>query len=241
MQPMIPGVADRLHVQPFKTQLLKWIGNKQRFAHEIASYFPTDHETYIEPFLGSGAILATLAPTKAVASDAFPALMEIWNALSESPETLKGWYRDRRSLISGDHKIEVYEQIKADYNRSPNGADLVFLSRSCYGGVVRFRKEDGYMSTPCGVHTPISAESFDRRVDLWADRTSGTRFVTADFEAVLDDAGPKDMIYCDPPYKGKKKYVAVGEFDTPKFWDWASKMARKNTVLVSEADLPTVF
>ena len=29
-------------VAPFHTQLLKWIGNKQRFAHEIASYFPTE-------------------------------------------------------------------------------------------------------------------------------------------------------------------------------------------------------
>jgi hypothetical protein len=31
---------------------------------------------------------------------------------------------------------------------------------------------------------------------------------------------------------------AVGKFDTPKFWDWASRVARENTVLVSEATLP---
>ena len=50
------------YVPPFRTQLLKWIGNKQRFAHEIASYFPTDVKTYYEPFLGSGAVLATMQP-----------------------------------------------------------------------------------------------------------------------------------------------------------------------------------
>ena len=44
------------YVAPFHTQLLKWIGNKQRFAHEIAAYFPTDVKTYFEPFLGSGAV-----------------------------------------------------------------------------------------------------------------------------------------------------------------------------------------
>ncbi len=39
-------------VEPFSVQLLKWIGNKQRFAHEIASYFPANYCTYFEPFFG---------------------------------------------------------------------------------------------------------------------------------------------------------------------------------------------
>jgi DNA adenine methylase len=45
-----PGRPVR--VEPFQTGLLKWIGNKQRFAHEIASYFPADFGTYYEPFIG---------------------------------------------------------------------------------------------------------------------------------------------------------------------------------------------
>ena len=49
---------------PPKTQLLKWVGNKQRFAGEIAKYFPVDFNTFYEPFLGSGAITATVAPSK---------------------------------------------------------------------------------------------------------------------------------------------------------------------------------
>jgi len=35
--------TESQHVAPFKTQLLKWIGNKQRFAHNIASFFPVGH------------------------------------------------------------------------------------------------------------------------------------------------------------------------------------------------------
>ena len=58
-------------VRPFKQQLLKWIGNKQRFASEIISHFPSDFGTYFEPFVGSGGVLATLAPRRAVASDCF--------------------------------------------------------------------------------------------------------------------------------------------------------------------------
>ena len=69
------------YINPLKTQLLKWIGNKQRFAPEIVSYFPTAYNRYFEPFLGSGAVLATLAPKIAVGSDIFKPLMEIWQTL----------------------------------------------------------------------------------------------------------------------------------------------------------------
>src|SRR5437867_611403 len=82
-----PSTSTRL-TAPFTTQLLKWVGNKQRFAHEIVSYFPPDINTYFEPFLGSGAVLGTLAPRKAVASDVFGPLIEIWRTLHDSPSTL---------------------------------------------------------------------------------------------------------------------------------------------------------
>ncbi len=57
---------ERRQVKPFRQQLLKWVGNKQRFAHQIISYFPGESGAYFEPFLGSGAVLATLAPDKAL-------------------------------------------------------------------------------------------------------------------------------------------------------------------------------
>ena len=40
--------------------LLKWIGNKQRFASIIVANMPTTFNNYYEPFLGSGAVLAEL-------------------------------------------------------------------------------------------------------------------------------------------------------------------------------------
>ena len=189
-----------LRVEPFQTGLLKWIGSKQRTAHEIASYFPPDFGTYHEPFVGSGAVLATLAPERAMASDTFRPLIEIWQTLHDSPETLKRWYAERWYRVAGGEKVQGYELVKHSYNSNPNPADLLFLCRSCYGGVVRFRKIDGYMSTPCGIHDPISPESFGRRVDEWHRRTQGTTFLLMEFEEAMDRARPGDLIYCDPPY-----------------------------------------
>jgi DNA adenine methylase len=186
-------------VAPFKTQLLKWVGNKQRFAHEIVGYFARQYGTYYEPFIGSGAVLGTLAPNTGVASDALEPLIEIWQTLKGDPEKLKRWYSERWHICIEGDKVEGYEKIKASFNEKPNGADLLFLSRSCYGGVVRFRK-DGYMSTPCGVHNPISPESFDKRVDIWHQRVKNTLFIHSDFETMMYQAKEGDLIYCDPPY-----------------------------------------
>ena len=190
----------RLHVSPLRAQLLKWVGNKQRFARDIVSFFPSSFGTYFDPFLGSGAVLATLAPRRGIGSDSFKPLMEIWTALKDDPETLVRWYRERyEKFMSGD-RVEQYERLKANYNREPNGADLIFLCRSCYGGVVRFRQADGYMSTPCGVHEPISWEKFARRVSLWRERVVGTQFVRMEFEEAMLQAKSGDLVYCDPPY-----------------------------------------
>jgi DNA adenine methylase len=187
-------------VKKFSTQLLKWVGNKQKFAHEIISFFPEAYGTYYEPFLGSGAVLATLAPQKAVASDKFGAIIEIFQCLHNDPDELITWYAERWKKANGENKKQGYEEIKASYNKSPNGADLLFLCRACYGGVVRFRKSDGYMSTPCGVHDPIKPESFERRVRIWAERTKNTKFVHSEYEVMMLQANKGDLIYCDPPY-----------------------------------------
>jgi len=189
-----------LGVAPYKTQLLKWIGNKQRFAHEIISYFPKHFNTYHEPFLGSGAVLGVLAPRKAEASDCFEPLIEMWQCLQESPDTLIGWYRERWERMKAGDKKTVYEEIKSSYNKGANAADMLFLCRSCYGGVVRFRQKDGYMSTPCGVHDPIHPASFARRAMEWHERTKHTSFSCVGYEEALDRAREGDVVYCDPPY-----------------------------------------
>jgi DNA adenine methylase len=193
-------VNTRYGMRPFSKQLLKWIGNKQRFADEIIRMFPERFGTYYEPFLGSGAVLGTLCPTEAVASDVFSPLMEIWKTLKQDHKHLEKWYADRWRRIEAEGKEETYESVKASYNAGPNGADFVFLSRACYGGVVRFRQADGYMSTPCGPHNPVSPASFASRVAEWKGRIGHTEFVTCDFEESMSRASAGDLIYCDPPY-----------------------------------------
>lgn len=196
---MIDLLGDVKYTRP-NSSLLKWIGNKYRVAEQIASHFPIDTRRYLDVFLGSGAMLATVAPTRGVGSDSFGPLIEIWKAVKTTPGKVKTWYEERWHYATAGDKKRTYEHIKAAYNSSPNGADFLFLIRSCYGGVVRFRRKDGYMSTPVGAHRPISPDAFAKRVDEWHLRVQGTDFMHADYADMMATAGPSDLVYCDPPY-----------------------------------------
>ncbi len=194
------------YVRP-KGSLLKWIGNKYRMAEQITSHFPSDVNRYFDVFLGSGSILATVAPEEGVGSDSFGPLIEIWTAVQTEPDQVKGWYESRWLYATEGDKKSRYEDIKASYNTHPNGADFLFLVRACYGGVVRFRKSDGYMSTPVGAHRPISPMAFAKRVDEWHKRLQGVEFRHADYSVVMATTEPGDLVYCDPPYSDSQSIL----------------------------------
>ena len=180
--------------------LLKWIGNKYNVAEEITSYFPAEMRAFYDVFVGGGSILATVAPDRGVGSDAFAPLIEIWSMVRSDPAVVKGWYEQRWQYAASGDKRERYEEIKASYNARSNGADFLYLARACYGGVIRFRKHDGYMSTPVGIHRPIEPGNFAKRVDEWHLRVQGTEFIRADYADVMERCVAGDMVYCDPPY-----------------------------------------
>ncbi len=222
---------------PPKTQLLKWVGNKQRYAGEIAKYFPLTFNNFFEPFLGSGAIMATVSPSKGVGSDVFFPLIEIWEQLVKNPLELVEWYAERRELINDENKVEVYERIKKSYNSNPNGPDFLFLSRSCYGGIIRFRKADGYMSTPCGVHNPVSVESFSKRVNEWYSRVKNVNFLNLDYQEAFDLAKYDDFIYCDPPYSHSQSILyGAQDFSLEKLLEKIDKAKSKGVKVALSID-----
>ncbi len=179
-------------------QLLKWIGSKYKYAHEIVSHFPDSYETFIEPFIGTGAILATLSPDKAIAGDTLSPLIDLWQLIQREPETLINYYSDVIPKLL-ENKEVIYRETLARYNANPNPCDLLIISRTCYGGVIRFTKQ-GTISTPVGPHKPIPPESFAQRAFEWQERVQFTRFINQPFTETMNMAKSGDLIYCDPPY-----------------------------------------
>lgn len=198
-------------------QVLKWVGNKFRYSEAIAAHLMPYDGKYIEPFVGTGAVLATVAPRRGLAGDALELLIELHQTIQEDPTKLIEHYALARVEILSAGRAG-YEEIKARFNEKPNAADLLVLSRTCYGGVVRFTR-DGHFSTPMGPHAPMSSEKLARNMDEWQIRTAGVEFACSDYAETMAKAGPGDMIYCDPPYlHGQRILYGAQDFRLVSLW-----------------------
>jgi DNA adenine methylase len=201
-----------------KGQLLKWVGNKYKYAHTITAFFPDEFDRYIEPFLGTGAVLATLAPERSLAGDANKCLMAFWYLVQNDPDPLVLYYRTTISRFNKS-RDRVYAEVKSRYNADPNPMDLMILSRTCYGGVMRFTRE-GYFSTPIGPHAPISPGTFESRLLEWRERIRQTVFVNQSFTKTMESASYGDLVYCDPPYSDSQSILyGAQDFSLPRLID----------------------
>lgn len=214
-------------------QLLKWVGNKFRYAEAIANHLPDDLGTYYEPFVGTGAVLGTLAPNRAVAGDALPVLIDLLRVVQVEPGRLIAHYATERERII-ERGRNAYEEVKANYNARPNPDDLLVISRTCYGGVMRFTRT-GSISTPMGPHKPMPADKLARYMEEWQARLRGTEFVHQSFDQTMALAGDGDTIYCDPPYlHGQSILYGAQDFRLPRLWEAvASAVERGAWVAVS--------
>jgi len=215
-------------------QLLKWVGNKQRYACQIVNLMP-DYRTYVEPFLGSGAVLGTLAPLSGVAGDILEPLVKIWQLLQTNPQDLLAYYTNVWTKYL-ENRESTYAQVKASYNELPNPYDLFFLCRACYGGVVRFTR-DGQMSTPLGAHRAISPVSVKERMDAWRERVRNTTFMHSDFEQTMALATKDDLVYCDPPYEYTQRILYGSQnFSLKRLWVTIEQCKSRSAKVVLSLD-----
>lgn len=209
--------------------LLKWIGNKQRFASTIVSYMPNSFNDYYEPFLGSGAVLAELLMQDATCmfphfqhaygSDILPFLIEIFQLVKDNPLAIIDYYAKEISAYYDNPEVQ-YEIVKSRFNQNHNAFDFCVLARTCYSGIIRFRKADGYMSTPRGPHKPISPSEFEKRVWLWSDLIQKADFHAATFEEAMLKPQEGDLVYCDPPYTHSQSIIYGAQaFNIEHLWE----------------------
>lgn len=223
-------------------QLIKWIGNKTKYSDEIVSLMPAKFNTYIEPFLGSGAVLATLLNDRninenrsfnnAIASDVLAPLIGIFTLLQENPEELIEYYSTVINKFNNNRE-QVYLEVRERFNKNRNPLDFLILSRTCYSGVIRFRQKDGYMSTPIGPHKPISPEKFRERAQIWSDLVQDVEFINSDYRDIIDRAGKGDLVYCDPPYTHSQNILyGAHQFNINELWESIRRAKNRGAMIM---------
>ncbi len=184
--------------------ILKWAGGKSRLAPQICAAFGGPCEgTWFEPFVGSAAVfLYRRAKNKlgrAVLSDVNPKLMAMHIAMRDDVD---GVIRALERLPSKDWRERYYE-VREAFNDGPHegpehAARFVWLNRAGFNGLYRENRH-GTFNVPLGSYTKLTLPEpalFWRIHQL----LQGVELVVCGFEELMSRAGPKDHVYCDPPY-----------------------------------------
>lgn len=184
--------------------ILKWAGGKRKLSSKIIQHIPKDHNTYIEPFLGGGAVLLALQPNKAIVNDANTELINVYNTVKTSPEDLIENLRKHEK----QHSKEYYYKIR-ELDRTPSYKDLeniekagrfLYLNKTGYNGLYRVNRK-GENNVPYGKYEKpnIVNEIAIRQLSDYL-QTNEIQITSTDYQEPLKKAKPGDFVYLDPPY-----------------------------------------
>lgn len=93
-----------IDVKQEATPFVKWAGGKRQLLSQIEKRLPPKFNTYIEPFVGGGAVFFYLQPKKAVINDLNEALINVYVQIRDHVEELIG------AIILLDEKINQDKQ-----------------------------------------------------------------------------------------------------------------------------------
>lgn len=192
--------------------VIKWSGSKRSQSAKIKEFFPSSFNRYYEPFIGGGSMLYAINPTNAVCGDICVPLIDLWNEIKNNPAQLAEAYRLRWTRLQTEG-YQAYYEIRDDFNKSRSPEDLLFLSRTCVNGLIRFNVNGDFNNSLHHTRPGISPDSLEKIIMDWSKHIQGAEFIAADYTITTETAKVGDLIYLDPPYfHTKGRYYGTIDF-----------------------------
>lgn len=197
------------------------------------------YDTYLEPFLGGGAVFYALESEGrldgklTVLGDGDPDLITLYAAVRDDTA---GLIRDAgRHIAAADSDPENYFKHQQDLwnarveNRTP-GRHL-YLRRACWNGLWRTSKTEGRFNTPWRKEPPAPLD--EQKLLRAAVTLRGVELLDWDFRRYETDesffVGERTLVYLDPPYLGD-----AGDFTGYLPTGWGEKDLRELLELCRE-------
>lgn len=223
---------------------LKWAGGKNKLIPRLQNLLPSDiatgNYTYVEPFVGSGAVLFWMLEnfphlSKVVMNDVNVDLINAYQVIASAPHDL---LRSLELFQNEFHELEGNEDAKKHYyyekrteynlrasNKYNHAALFIFLNRTCFNGLYRVNRKNefnvpmGAYARPkiCDVENILAVSHALQRVEI----------LCGDFEDTLRYVGEKAVFYLDPPYKPLNPTSSFNAYAQDRFDD-AEQVRLKN-------------
>jgi DNA adenine methylase len=196
---------------------VKWVGGKGQLLSQIDNALPKwlfmeKEVTYIEPFVGGGAMLFYMLEKfqnikKAVINDINKDLIIAYKTVRDNPNELIDGLKviELEYLALNENERKEYFLEKRDiYNKKllseiENTSLFIFLNRTCFNGLYRVNSK-GLFNVPFGKYA--NPKICDKPTILRDSKLlQRVEILNTDFENTLNYSDLNSIFYFDPPYR----------------------------------------
>ena len=220
-------MADKILISP----ILKWVGGKRQLLADIMPLINQKCSTYVEPFVGGGAVFFELQPKKAIINDYNTELINVYKVIREFPEELIALLEKHNRENSQEYFYQLRALDRTDeYARISNiqkAARIIYLNKTCYNGLYRVNSA-GQFNAPYGKYKNpniVNAETI-RAMSRYLQNPKIT-IKQGDYKEALKGLRKGAFVYLDPPYMPISSSSSFTGY-TENGFSYAQQVALKN-------------
>lgn len=221
---------------------VKWVGGKTQLLEDIKNSLPADLNqredlTYVEPFVGGGAVLFWILQAypniqRAVINDINNELVCTYRVIKQDVESLISELTGMQTeylTLNAEQRKEYFLKQRAIFNTKNNSevqtaALFIFLNRTCFNGLYRVNSK-GEFNVPHGKYSnPRICDEATLRAD--AMLLQKVEILCGDFAQTGRYAGSNTLYYFDPPYRPLTESASFASYSAGGFDDDEQKRLR---------------
>ncbi len=215
---------------------LKWAGGKTQLIEQIKNNLPQNTLnkpfTYIEPFVGSGAVLFWMienfpnmkqAIINDINKDLTDSYLTIKNDVNSLIQILKKWEKEYHNLSENqEKKKEYYYQKRTLFNsrkseQTKQTALFIFLNRTCFNGLYRVNRKNEF-NVPIGSYKKPQICN-EPNLKAVSKVLQNVEILNGDYSETLKYADENTFFYFDPPYKPLSETSSFNSYSKDAFDD----------------------
>ena len=239
--------------------LFMWAGGKTRMIKKYGDILPESFDSYVEPFLGAGAMFVWAynknPDATFVLNDYNESIMGVYEAIKsdvapfiQRMDELSAKYlplekSDRKAFYYALREEHAFEFDK--WTSTEEAASLYFLMKTGFNGIWQINKNtNGRFGTPSGLLNQKDKVYDKDNVMEWHTALQKCTLMTGDFAQTLEKVESGAYVFLDPPYRGCFTQYGV-DFDDKmqnRVIDYLNKSASKGALtLMSNRDVGDGF
>ena len=216
-----------INAKPF----LKWAGGKSKMIISISERLPNlDNYTYIEPFIGGGALMFWLLQNKnikeAIINDINTDVISCYKSIKNDHlnliKKLLKIENDFHSIDNVEGKTEFYLNKRTEFNKknlteTDNAVLMIFLNKTCFNGLYRVNRKNEFNVPFNKVMKPTICDS-ENLVNCNILLQNVT-ILNGDYSETINYIKKDTFFYFDPPYKPISETASFNSYNETNFED----------------------